>query len=48
VRQSTAEFNKENYGGALYLAGQAKATADISRAAAPARRARAKRRAPCK
>jgi uncharacterized protein YgiM (DUF1202 family) len=27
VRQSTAEFNKQNYGGALYLAGQAKALA---------------------
>jgi hypothetical protein len=31
VRQSTAEFNKENYGGALYLAGQAKALAGLSR-----------------
>ena len=31
VRQSTAEFNKENYGGALYLAGQAKALAGGSR-----------------
>jgi TolA-binding protein len=27
VRQSSAEFNKQNYGGALYLAGQAKALA---------------------
>lgn len=31
VRQSTAEFNKQNYGGALYLAGQAKALAGSSR-----------------
>jgi TolA-binding protein len=31
VRQSTAEFNKQNYGGALYLAGQAKALAGGSR-----------------
>ena len=31
VRQSSAEFNKENYGGALYLAGQAKALAGGSR-----------------
>jgi hypothetical protein len=31
VRQSTAEFNKQNYGGALYLAGQAKAVASESR-----------------
>jgi uncharacterized coiled-coil protein SlyX len=48
VRQSTAEFNKQNYGGALYLAGQAKAMADISRAAVPARRARAKKLPPCR
>ena len=48
VRQSTDEFNKQNYGGALYLAGQAKAMADVSRAAVPARRARAKRQAPCR
>jgi len=27
VQQSTAEFNKQNYGGALYLAGQAKGLA---------------------
>jgi TolA-binding protein len=31
VRRSTAEFNKQNYGGALYLAGQAKALAGGSR-----------------
>jgi hypothetical protein len=31
VRQSSAEFNKQNYGGALYLAGQAKALAGGSR-----------------
>jgi uncharacterized coiled-coil protein SlyX len=31
VRQATAEFNKQNYGGALYLAGQAKALAGVSR-----------------
>jgi TolA-binding protein len=31
VRQSTTEFNKANYGGALYLAGQAKALAGSSR-----------------
>jgi TolA-binding protein len=31
VRQSAAEFNKQNYGGALYLAGQAKALAGVSR-----------------
>jgi hypothetical protein len=31
VRQSSAEFNKQNYGGALYLAGQAKAIAGGSR-----------------
>lgn len=31
VRESTAEFNKANYGGALYLAGQAKALAGVSR-----------------
>ncbi len=31
VRQSSAEFNKENYGGALYLAGQAKTIAGGSR-----------------
>ena len=31
VRQSSAEFNKQNYGGALYLAGQAKALAGSSR-----------------
>jgi uncharacterized protein YgiM (DUF1202 family) len=31
VRESSAEFNKENYGGALYLAGQAKALAGGSR-----------------
>jgi TolA-binding protein len=31
VRQSSAEFNKQNYGGALYLAGQAKAIAGSSR-----------------
>jgi hypothetical protein len=31
VRQSTAEFNKQNYGGALYLAGQAKALVGVSR-----------------
>jgi TolA-binding protein len=31
VRQSTSEFNKQNYGGALYLAGQAKALAGVSR-----------------
>ena len=47
VRQSTDEFNKQNYGGALYLAGQAKAMADVSRAAMPARRARAKKLPRC-
>ena len=31
VRQSSSEFNKQNYGGALYLAGQAKAIAGGSR-----------------
>ncbi len=31
VRQSSSEFNKQNYGGALYLAGQAKAVAGSSR-----------------
>jgi TolA-binding protein len=31
VRESSAEFNKQNYGGALYLAGQAKALAGGSR-----------------
>jgi TolA-binding protein len=31
VRQSSAEFNKQNYGGALYLAGQAKALAGGAR-----------------
>ena len=31
VRQSSSEFNKQNYGGALYLAGQAKALAGGSR-----------------
>jgi hypothetical protein len=31
VRESSAEFNKQNYGGALYLAGQAKALAGRSR-----------------
>jgi uncharacterized coiled-coil protein SlyX len=31
VRESTSEFNKANYGGALYLAGQAKALAGVSR-----------------
>ncbi|MFN2566731.1 MAG: SH3 domain-containing protein [Gemmatimonadaceae bacterium] len=31
VRQSSAEFNKQNYGGALYLAGQAKALAGGSK-----------------
>ena len=31
VRQSSVEFNKQNYGGALYLAGQAKALAAASR-----------------
>ena len=31
VRESTAEFNKANYGGALYLAGQAKALAGVTR-----------------
>jgi uncharacterized coiled-coil protein SlyX len=31
VRQSSSEFNKQNYGGALYLAGQAKAIAGSSR-----------------
>ena len=32
VQQSTAEFNKQNYGGALYLADQAKTTATAARA----------------
>ena len=32
VQQSTAEFNKQNYGGALYLADQAKITAIAARA----------------
>lgn len=32
VQQSTAEFNKKNYGGALYLATQAKALAVVGRA----------------
>ena len=32
VQQSTAEFNKQNYGGALYLADQAKATVTTARA----------------
>ena len=32
VQQSTAEFNKQNYGGALYLADQAKTTASTARA----------------
>lgn len=32
VRQSTAEFDKQNYGGALYLANQAKAAAVSGRA----------------
>jgi uncharacterized coiled-coil protein SlyX len=31
VRQSSSEFNKQNYGGALYLAGQVKAIAGSSR-----------------
>jgi uncharacterized coiled-coil protein SlyX len=31
VQQSTAEFNKKNYGGALYLAAQAKAMATAAR-----------------
>jgi TolA-binding protein len=31
VRESSGEFNKQNYGGALYLAGQAKALAGGSR-----------------
>ena len=31
VQQSTAEFNKQNYGGALYLADQAKSTATAAR-----------------
>ncbi len=31
VRESSSEFNKQNYGGALYLAGQAKALAGGSR-----------------
>ena len=31
VQQSTAEFNKQNYGGALYLADQAKTTASAAR-----------------
>jgi len=30
--QSTSEFNKENYGGALYLANQAKGAAAVGRA----------------
>lgn len=32
VQQSTAEFNKQNYGGALYLADQAKSAATTARA----------------
>jgi uncharacterized coiled-coil protein SlyX len=36
VRQSSSEFNKQNYGGALYLAGQAKAIAGSSRGRAGA------------
>jgi TolA-binding protein len=32
VQQSTAEFNKQNYGGALYLADQAKTTVTAARA----------------
>ena len=32
VQQSTSEFNKQNYGGALYLADQAKTTATAARA----------------
>jgi uncharacterized coiled-coil protein SlyX len=32
VQQSASEFNKQNYGGALYLANQAKATATSGRA----------------
>lgn len=32
VQQSTAEFNKQNYGGALYLADQAKLAATAARA----------------
>lgn len=32
VQQSTAEFNKQNFGGALYLANQAKAVAGSGRA----------------
>ena len=32
VQQSTSEFNKQNYGGALYLADQAKTTATTARA----------------
>jgi hypothetical protein len=32
VRQSSAEFDKQNFGGALYLANQAKATATMYRA----------------
>jgi hypothetical protein len=32
VQQSNAEFNKQNYGGALYLADQAKTTAQSGRA----------------
>ena len=32
VQQSTAEFNKQNYGGALYLADQAKTAAAAARA----------------
>ncbi len=32
VQQSTAEFNKQNYGGALYLADQAKTTTTAARA----------------
>ena len=32
VQQSTAEFNKQNYGGALYLANQAKSAAVAGRA----------------
>jgi len=32
VQQSTAEFNKQNYGGALYLADQAKTAATAARA----------------
>jgi len=31
VQQSTAEFEKQNYGGALYLANQAKAAAEVGR-----------------